>query len=278
MGVDYLNDVIFHGGRKLFGENLVDSTFAYYMYDNLDPNIRYGLYGHGFTVTSNLPLIDIDRNNIEEKIRDHYYDLIIYGSIHRDQSYLDLVLATYKKNEIVVLDGEDELNIIESLTNKTRYFKREILEYNHKYPVIPISFAFPEELIVNEESEKVQLVARLTTAQNGRLFGTQEDYYEEFKKSYFALTMKKAGWDCMRHYEIVMSGALPVMKDLHELPKLTMIHWDRKLLRECIDFFWHFRMNNGQDNHYNDIRNRLLEHAKKDLTTTAMFKYILENI
>lgn len=278
IGVDYLNDVIFHGGRKLLGENLVDSTFAYYMYDNLEYDTKYRLYGHGFTVTGNLPLIDIDRENIPKKISDHYYDLIFYGSIHRDKSYLDLVLKAYKRNEIVVLDGEDELDIIHDLTNKTKYFKREILEYNYKYPTIPISFAFPEELLFKEQVEKDQLVAKLTMAQNGRIFSKQEDYYHEFNRSYFALTKKKAGWDCMRHYEIVMSGALPLMKDLHELPKLTMIHWDRNLLKEVIEFFWHFRVDNGQNPHYFDIRNRFIEHAKKDLTTTAMFNYVLSKI
>jgi hypothetical protein len=277
-GVDYLNDLIFHGGRKLFGENLIESNHAYYMYDNLNPNDRNQLYGHGFTVTSNLAMINIDRNNLSEKISDHYFDLIFYGSIHRDNTYLDLVLKSYKKNEIIFLDGEDELDVIEPLTHKGIYFKREMIEYNYKNPTIPISFAFPEELLIVEEPKKEQLLAKLTTAENGYLFYDQNEYYNEFKKSYFALTKKKAGWDCMRHYEIILNGALPLMKDFHELPKLTMVHWDRNLLKESIELFWSYRMENRQDNYYNEIRSKFIEHAKKDLTTKAMFNYILEKI
>ena len=276
-GVDYLNDLIFHGGRKLFGENLIESNHAYYMYDNLNPNDRNQLYGHGFTVTSNLAMINIDRNNLSEKISDHYFDLIFYGSIHRDNTYLDLVLKSYKKNEIIFLDGEDVLDVIEPLTHKGIYFKREMIEYNYKNPTIPISFAFPEELLIVEEPKKEQLLAKLTTAENGYLFYDQNEYYNEFKKSYFALTKKKAGWDCMRHYEIILNGALPLMKDFHELPKLTMVHWDRNLLKESIELFWSYRMESGQGN-YNEIRSKFIEHAKKDLTTKAMFNYILEKI
>jgi hypothetical protein len=276
--VDYLNDVIFHGGRKLFGSNCVDSTYAYYMYDNLDPNTKHCLYGRGFTVTCNLPIINVDRDNISQKISDRFYDLIIYGSIHRDRSYIETVLKSYKKNEIVFLDGEDGFELQSNLIGKGIYFKREMIEYNYKLPTLPISFAFPIELIRNTSIVKEQMVAKFTSAQNGYCFGDQEEYYNEYRKSYFGLTKKKAGWDCMRHYEIVLSGSVPVMKDLHELPKMTMVHWDRELLKMAVELFWSFRMNGLQDREYNDIRDAFINHAKNDLSTEAMFKYILNQI
>jgi hypothetical protein len=276
--LDYLNDVIFHGGRKLFGSDLVDSTYAYYMYDNIDYNTKCNLYGRGFTVTGNLPIIEVDRDNIVEKISDHFYDLIIYGSIHRDNSYIKTVLNYYKKNEIVFLDGEDGFELQLSLIGKGVYFKREMIEYNHKFPTLPISFAFPIELMRDTDIVKEQIIAKFTSAQNGYYFDTQEEYYNEYRKSYFGLTKKKAGWDCMRHYEILLSGAIPVMKDLHEIPKLTMVHWDRELLKIAVELFWNFRMDGLQDREYNDIRSAFINHAKNDLNTESMFRYILNQL
>ncbi len=277
-GVDYLNDVIFHGARTVYGEDVVESTHAFYMYDTLDLQVKSQLYGQGFTVTKLLPEVLVDREDIPQKIQDHFYDLVIYGSIHRDSSYLDLVLKSYKKNEIVILDGEDELYIREDLTTRGVYFKRELVDYNKEAPTLPISFAFPKELLIQEVSDKDQLVAKFTSAQNGYLFSTQEEYYQEFKNSYFGLTRKKAGWDCMRHYEIVMNGTLPLFKDLNQLPELTMVHWDRVLLQKCLDLFWEFRVGDGQIENYLALRSEILQHASSNLTTEAMFKYILEKL
>ena len=38
------------------------------------------------------------------------------------------------------------------------------------------------------------------------IYQTEPEYYENYQRAYFALTCKKGGWDCMRHYEILASG------------------------------------------------------------------------
>ena len=37
--------------------------------------------------------------------------------------------------------------------------------------------------------------------------------------SWFGLTCKKGGWDCLRHYEIIAAGALLLFKDYNLKPK-----------------------------------------------------------
>jgi hypothetical protein len=46
--------------------------------------------------------------------------------------------------------------------------------------------------------------------------------------------MKKSGWDCLRHYEIMMNHCIPLFRDLPECPSLTMTHFPRfEVLTAC---------------------------------------------
>ena len=49
-------------------------------------------------------------------------------------------------------------------------------------------------------------------------YDKEEDYYNEYNQSYYAITLKKAGWDCMRHLEIIAAGAIPYFEDLENCP------------------------------------------------------------
>ena len=37
----------------------------------------------------------------------------------------------------------------------------------------------------------------------------ESDYYKDYQRSYFAITCKKGGWDCLRHYEILANAVSP---------------------------------------------------------------------
>lgn len=62
--------------------------------------------------------------------------------------------------------------------------------------------------------------------------GEEAEYKRGYRESYFGVTQRKAGWDCLRHYEIVASGAIPyfVNTRLDECPNGTMAHWPKRLL------------------------------------------------
>tara|TARA_Y100000034_G_scaffold134773_1_gene204182 strand:- start:1476 stop:2546 length:1071 start_codon:yes stop_codon:yes gene_type:complete len=50
-------------------------------------------------------------------------------------------------------------------------------------------------------------------------FDQEEQYYQDLSKSWFGLTCKKGGWDCLRHYEIIAAGSLLLFKDYDLKPK-----------------------------------------------------------
>ena len=50
----------------------------------------------------------------------------------------------------------------------------------------------------------------------------ESDYYQLLGSSWFVLTMRRGGWDAMRHYEIVAAGALPYFLDLERCPVSTL--------------------------------------------------------
>ena len=67
-------------------------------------------------------------------------------------------------------------------------------------------------------------------------FRSEEAYYDQYASSLFGFTMKKSGWDCLRHYEILASGAVPYFFGLDALERLplTMAPFPRALVREAM--------------------------------------------
>jgi ComEC/Rec2-related protein len=107
---DYLNDLLFYGLTELENVEVIDSTPIIHLYKENQQNIPLQtLWGKGFTSTYLINKDNIDRSNIEEKIKDKYFDLIIYGSINRCSDYYDIVSKIYLPNQIFLIDGDDSL-------------------------------------------------------------------------------------------------------------------------------------------------------------------------
>jgi hypothetical protein len=96
--------------------------------------------------------------------------------------------------------------------------------------------------------------------------------------------MKKGGWDCNRHYEIISTGTTPYFDKLEEAGNYTLSHLPKSLLYEAQRLAGVNRKNlriNHQlfnVNHYNLILHRLLYYAKHHLTTVKLVEYILKVI
>ncbi len=41
------------------------------------------------------------------------------------------------------------------------------------------------------------------------IYDTEEEYFKGYQRAFYAVTCKKAGWDCLRHYEILANGCIP---------------------------------------------------------------------
>ena len=147
----------------------------------------------------------------------------------------------------------------------------------------PITFSIPSEKICETNNIKTKILSNLIPGRlNTYIYNTEEEYYNEYKKSYFAITIKKGGFDCMRHYEILANGCIPHFIGIEECPPYTMYLLPKELFIEAnILYNDKFKNKNIDDiteeskNEYNILNKKLLEYTKQVLTTDKVAKYIL---
>lgn len=224
-GPDYVCDMLFHGLRRLLGADVVDVNRLWYMYAHEFGEGRHDksqLYGRGFTLYGLLEDDSgVDRTDIPQKIRTRYFDLVIFGSILRCQVLLPEVWASYSANQILFIDGEDHPLIVSGLLGRGLYCKRELGAVQPG--VWPIQFAIPEERIGTVTREKTRVQAYMDPRDPATyIYEDEAAYYGGYAESLFGITMKKAGWDCLRHYEIMANGCIPHFLDLEGCPPNTM--------------------------------------------------------
>jgi hypothetical protein len=99
-----------------------------------------------------------------------------------------------------------------------------------------IAFSFPDEKILRPDERVVkralfaqhivdpEVRARVHGASSSYAFEDERDYYEDLRGARFGVTMKRGGWDCLRHYEIAANGAVPCFRSLHEKPASCAPH------------------------------------------------------
>ena len=268
---DYQNDLVFYGLRELFGDDVVDSTPIVSLYEKNKDKIHPAYLWGGMTTFWLIGDNNIDRTNIEDKIKDQYYDLIIYGSIKRCKDYYNLVSKHYPDNKVILIDGNDETDL-DPLYKKHLYFKRELIE---KHPnLIPITFGIPTSKLTTQLPTKTQEYATCIPGQpETYIFKEEKPYYEDYQKSYYGVTMKKAGWDAMRHYEILGNYCMPYFIGLEDCPKDTLANLPKELLIEGREL-----ANNFDEQKYFSILNELFDYTKNNLTTKNLANYILSKI
>jgi hypothetical protein len=147
----------------------------------------------------------------------------------------------------------------------------------------PIGFSIPEEKIVTSIPNKTKIMSTLIPGiQSSYIYNTEEEYYNEYKTSYFAITKQKAGWDCMRHYEILANGCVPYFVNIEICPENTLTFLPKDLLLEGNYLYEKFEnktveeITEEEKNEYNILVTKLLEHTRNFLTTSKMAKYVLE--
>lgn len=160
----------------------------------------------------------------------------------------------------------------------------------------PISFGFPEEKITpffgieKTKDFPVQIVddeiafKRPDTTynplnSNSHFFTKEEDYYADLQQSRFGITTKRAGWDCLRHYELAANGCVLCFKDFynkpntcapHELSERNLIPYDNS--QELFN-----KINTLTKDRYLNLQKESLEWLKK-YTTKAVAARMLDII
>ncbi len=104
---DYLRCLMLTGLKELLQDRVVDYPKIEHIYKSYSQDMSR-IHGKGMTYTKNIEDLPLDRENIEQRIMNKEFDLIIYGSLHRGLRYYDLVQQNYEPEKIVYLCGEDE--------------------------------------------------------------------------------------------------------------------------------------------------------------------------
>lgn len=239
---EYLGDSVLLGLRSLLGNTIVDSPKIEILYETSSEFVKqkklFSLYGE---------LSDVINRDEVQFFRP---DKLIVALHHSTDSCegeilksLNLLKRKYdlSDRDIAVLDGQDSPKIYHDVAEKFLYFKRECRELSKR--VLPISFSVPRKKILREfPGDKlawcaINLPACCTHPNHYDTYIHQDEtsYYEDYRRSYFAVTTKKGGWDCLRHYEILANGSLPVFINIENCPQRTCYFLNKEHLKEVFD-------------------------------------------
>ena len=144
----------------------------------------------------------------------------------------------------------------------------------------PIQFSISETKIVEDIPEKTRDFAYIVPGDlKTYIYDNEQDYYADYQRSYFAITCKKGGWDCMRHYEILANGCIPYFKDIDQCSPDTMTFLPKELIKEAMNLegvqYLHIDHSKFNKKRYFEILEQLLEHTRNYLSSRAMAEYLL---
>lgn len=135
-------------------------------------------------------------------------------------------------------------------------------------PIYPISFSIPESKIVGSVPTKTKGVGHIVPGDTSTyIFEDEESYRKDYQASVFGRTNKKGGWDCLRHYEILANGCIPLFRDLDKCPARTMTHFPKDLVCEAM-----------QSDTPETYIPRLLDYTRTHLTCRAMAQYVFDTV
>lgn len=282
---DYMSDCVYHGliDRSI---QVYETSYPFYMLDGYyDPEF----YGNGFTLYSrlyHLPQVE-SREEIIEKIRSKFYDIVIYGCVYTFEwipdrqclDYLDEVIQYYPRTKIHFIDGSDDTKNFAQAYNLDQYgivWKRELVDYVYGNP---ISFAIPESQIrknfLNKDELYSSQIIRPTpnsfSNRNNYTFLNEQEYYNAYARSYYGFTCKKGGWDCMRHYEILANKTIPAFFELENCPNTIMTNFPKNIILEVNKY----SLKNQVHPNYNELNDYIFEYTKNNLTTKKLVERFL---
>ncbi|MBI1314557.1 hypothetical protein GC176_24960 [bacterium] len=231
---DYLQDCMLYGLRRNAGVDCVDWPKKNVMYRTCQTP-GHQMYGNGFTVWKLLDDLPLDRDDIPARALAGEFPLVIFGSICRQKEQFHSLgrRLLQRRANVIFFDGEDRPSWRHSqlLGLAGPYYKRESKGIG-RWLTRPTSFSIPECQLMTPAVPKTQLFAKHVqcdeayrideirrNCQKSYAFRDENAYRQNIASSYFAVTMKKAGWDCMRHYEIAASGTVMAFYRLRHKPK-----------------------------------------------------------
>lgn len=140
-----------------------------------------------------------------------------------------------------------------------------------QHSMYPISFCLPVQKVRPfRQKPKTKDMSFIIAGDVKTFVFTDEDgYMNEYQISKFGRTRKKAGWDCVRHLEIMAASCLPIFQDIENCPPLTMTHYPKALFKEIKDAF-----ENMSDAAYDTYQKEIYDWFTEHLTSDKMVEYM----
>jgi len=132
--------------------------------------------------------------------------------------------------------------------------------------VFSLSYGIPDECIVSEVPKKTRFLAPYIPGAQYQFDHTQQaEYYQMYRDSMFAMTQKKGGWDCLRHYEILANGCMPIFMGLEKCPKSTLVGFPKELVLGAMDI-----LGPWDEKGYEEYMGRVLAHVRSHVSCSAL--------
>lgn len=152
--------------------------------------------------------------------------------------------------------------------------------------IYPLPYCIPDEYVVSEVPHKKSMFSKLIPGDRTTyIYGVNDEaeYHAMYGESRFAHTCKKGGWDCMRHYEIMCNGTIPLFEGIENCPEHSLVSMPKSILKQVNATDWkEFKEENWQQEDYekyNKYAEMCLNHFREHCTTSAIVtKYFLPNI
>ena len=257
---DYLADGLLHGLRQLPGVELVDYPRKECMYEGgrhcrVAP--EFGVRGGGFSLYGLLHEQEgaIDRSQIYRRLEAGWFNAVVLSNLWRQWGLLMQWRELLARQPLLLLDGDDDerlyprsgtrfrqfgfANGLNALlqTADTHIYKRELTNRSKPWglclQVHPLGFSIPAAVIFDSVPAKTQMfqthivdreLLELTAGSKEHFFVDESAYRSDLGAARFGITTRRAGWDCLRHYEIAASGTIPCFRDLNNKPPKCAPH------------------------------------------------------
>ena len=197
---------------------------------------------------------------------------------NKDHRILPYTPKTYmnQNQSLKKISDSDELYYVAPLDHK------EVFELDCTRPsIFPLSFCIPDECVVAAIPPKTCLLASLIPGDSSTYTfdrTKEKEYNEMYRSSRFAITKMKGGWDCLRHYEILMNGCIPLFENLHECPTNTLTTYPKWLNEEAQELYKTWSETEENIAKYTKLCSQFLEHTTTHCTTSSTANYFLSKI
>ena len=190
----------------------------------------------------------------------------------------------YKGQQLGIIDVEQDIfKEIKPLTHKEVFDLSKYLQKN----IYPLSYSIPDEKIIKEDillDKKKILSDELLEGDSNYIYDAsqEKEYNQQYRDAYFALSRKKGGWDCLRHYEILANGCIPFFENIDKCPISTLITLPKKELIEIMeqrDFFLADKNWTVDKKYiYSIYHKKIMDYFRENCTVSASTKYLLSKL